>query len=323
MKGFAPHDIVCFTDGACIGNPGPCGAGAYVKFPDGETKRSVALGSGTNNIAELYAVGLAMDLLREAKEQGRRLPSEAKVHVLTDSNYTKGMLALDHNARSNHELIATVKSKIAKVCQHNPVFIHWIGAHSNIAGNEQADQLAMQGAKNSQAGVQIVHPLAQKQQKPTSTPPTQQQRASFRRQPSHHRTSAVASTLNKQCPKPQQQQALRRGEQTSTTTEHKEKLQKKPAQAHTLDGSYWHHQRTRIRQTKTRQAASKPTTQPAKLINRCSATANTQAVSSTYQPRQRLAPKQIPNHKHQQMQKWQHQRQHQNQYNQYHKQQRS
>ena len=58
MKRFGPHDIACFTDGTCIGNPEPYGGGANVKFPDGETRQNVTLGLGTNNIAELYAVGL-------------------------------------------------------------------------------------------------------------------------------------------------------------------------------------------------------------------------------------------------------------------------
>jgi ribonuclease HI len=130
IEGFAPCDTVCFTDGACINNPGPCGSGAYVKFPDGEAKRSVALGHGSNNIGELYAVGLAMDLIMEARGKGRLLPPEAKIHVLTDSRYAKGMLVLNYKAKSNQELIAAVKGKLAEVCEHNPVFVHWVAGHS-------------------------------------------------------------------------------------------------------------------------------------------------------------------------------------------------
>ena len=169
IKGFAPHDTVCFTDGACLKNPGPCGAGAYVKFPDGEVKQSAALGSGTNNIGELYAIGMAMDLILEARAQGKQLHHEAKVHVLTDSNYAKGMLALEYKAKTNQQLIEAVKGKIAKVCRNNPVFIHWVAGHSKISGNELADKLAMQGALNSKDGVQIIHPLAQRPQPPTPT----------------------------------------------------------------------------------------------------------------------------------------------------------
>ena len=151
IKSFSPHDIICFTDGACFGNPGPCGAGAYLKFPDGEAKKSAALRQASNNVGRLYAVVMAMVLIMESKTQGRRLPPEAKIQVLTDSKYTKEMLALQHNASANVELIASVQGKLAEVCKYNQVFIHWVGGHTGKTGNEQADQLITQGAKNSKA----------------------------------------------------------------------------------------------------------------------------------------------------------------------------
>lgn len=130
----------------------------YVKFPDGEAKKSAALGmEGTNNIGELHAIGMAMDLILEAKEQP--IP-EATNQVLTDSTYVKGVLSLGYKAKKNTELVTLVKSKIDAVCKHNPVTIHWVAGHSNVYGNEQADRLANHGVKNSEAGIQIVDPLA-------------------------------------------------------------------------------------------------------------------------------------------------------------------
>lgn len=170
IKGFGPKDIVCFTDGACSPNPGPSGAAAYVKFPSAEAKRSATLGSRTNNIGKLYAIGMAMDLVMEAKAQGRVIPAQASIHVLTDSKFAKGMLALGHTVNKNPELVALMKDKLAQVCEQHTVFIHWIAGHSKIAGNELADQLANEGVKNSKAGISIVDPLAQPMQESKSTP---------------------------------------------------------------------------------------------------------------------------------------------------------
>ena len=63
-----PGAIVFYTDGACLGNPGPAGAGVLMLYPNGcapPSERHVALGYSTNNIAELSAVAMALDMLDE------------------------------------------------------------------------------------------------------------------------------------------------------------------------------------------------------------------------------------------------------------------
>ena len=136
--------IVCFTDGACLGNPGPAGSGAVVRLPDGrrlEGRR--ALGRGTNNTGELTAVALALDLLDEAG-----VPAEAEVHLLTDSDYTAGVLTRGWKARANQALIAELKRRLAG----RRVRIHWIAGHAGIPENERADALAGEAARESAAG---------------------------------------------------------------------------------------------------------------------------------------------------------------------------
>jgi hypothetical protein len=50
--------IVAFTDGSAKPNPGPCGAGVYIRFPDGkEVDLASTIGPGSNNIGELWAMG--------------------------------------------------------------------------------------------------------------------------------------------------------------------------------------------------------------------------------------------------------------------------
>jgi ribonuclease HI len=141
LASFSPDAVLCFTDGACQGNPGPCGAGAVVKLPDGRLlERSKALGIGTNNVGELSAVGLALDLLDEAHVQ----PS-AQVELMTDSKYTNGVLALGWKAKANTQLIGTLRRRLAT----RPVRIHWVAGHVGIPENERADELANQGVDES------------------------------------------------------------------------------------------------------------------------------------------------------------------------------
>lgn len=137
---LAPVDgvAICFTDGACRGNPGPAGAGVYIEFPDGRRLRAARdLGRGTNNIAELTAVLLGLELLEDAGW----LPDNT-ARVLTDSTYGIGVLQTGWKAKANRELVRRVKAKLA---EHPEVRLEKVAGHAGIPGNEEADRLANAG----------------------------------------------------------------------------------------------------------------------------------------------------------------------------------
>ncbi len=139
LESLPADAAVCFTDGACKGNPGPAGAGCVVRMPDGTRHEDWrALGTGTNNIGELTAIGMAMDILEREGFDGA-------VHVLTDSQYSKGVLVQGWKAKANKELIASVKDRILR----RDVTVHWIAGHVGIPDNERADALANKGVDES------------------------------------------------------------------------------------------------------------------------------------------------------------------------------
>ena len=66
MASFDKESAVAFTDGACKGNPGPAGSGVALRLPGGKMlTRSEYLGHATNNVAELTALSLAMEMASE------------------------------------------------------------------------------------------------------------------------------------------------------------------------------------------------------------------------------------------------------------------
>ena len=130
--------VIAFTDGGCRGNPGPAGSGAVVMMPDGRRgEASASLGTATNNVGELYAIGLALDLLDEAG-----VPETSPVALFTDSKYTHGVLCKGWKAKANRDLILGLRDRLG---QRPAAEIHWVAGHVGVEGNERADALANQG----------------------------------------------------------------------------------------------------------------------------------------------------------------------------------
>lgn len=129
---------VAFTDGGCRGNPGPAGSGVRLELPDGRVaEASRSLGRGTNNIAELTAIDMALELLDEAG-----VPADGPVVLFSDSSYARGVLTQGWKAKKNVELIVGLRERLAA---RPGVELQWVAGHSGIPGNERADALASAG----------------------------------------------------------------------------------------------------------------------------------------------------------------------------------
>jgi len=132
--------VVAYTDGGCRGNPGPAGSGVRVELADGRVVEACrSLGRGTNNIAELTAIGMALELLDEAE-----LPAGAKVVLLSDSAYARGVLTQGWKAKKNTELILGLRDALKR---RPGVELQWVAGHAGIDGNERADALATAGVE--------------------------------------------------------------------------------------------------------------------------------------------------------------------------------
>lgn len=126
-----PDDaLVAYTDGACSGNPGPCGLG--VVLIDGDKRRELSkyLGRGTNNVAELTAIEEALLAADDA--------TRAFV-IHTDSQYAIGVLSKGWKAKANQELIARIKVTLKPF---KKVQLRYVRGHAGIPDNERADELA-------------------------------------------------------------------------------------------------------------------------------------------------------------------------------------
>ena len=142
MKDSTP--ITIYTDGACKGNPGPGGWGAWLRY--GEHTKEMWGGERltTNNRMELTAVIEALASLKRP----------CRVALYTDSEYVRngittwihgwkkrGWKTADHKPVKNVELWQRLEALAAG----HDVRWHWVKGHNGDPCNERADQLANRG----------------------------------------------------------------------------------------------------------------------------------------------------------------------------------
>jgi ribonuclease HI len=135
-----PEAALYFTDGSATPNPGPSGSGLFRPAgPLPALSASVHLGYGSNNEAELYAIGMALECISESSGVSYSC-------IFTDSDYAHGILERNHKITVHHELVQDVKNALRKARETATVFIVWIKAHAGHMGNEMADSKAKEGA---------------------------------------------------------------------------------------------------------------------------------------------------------------------------------
>ena len=136
--------IEIYADGACKGNPGPGGWGAWLKAGQHEKELFGGEMETTNNRMELTAVIRALEQLKR--------PSV--VRVSTDSQYVqkgisewiqgwkaRGWKTSNKEPVKNEDLWKTLD---AIASQHQIEWV-WVKGHAGHEGNERADALANRG----------------------------------------------------------------------------------------------------------------------------------------------------------------------------------
>ncbi len=137
--------VEIYTDGACLGNPGPGGWAAILEFGDRRRELSGAEPATTNNRMELSAAIAALNALRR----------ECEVVLYTDSRYVlqgmtewlprwqrKGWRTAAGKAVENRDLWEQL---IAAAAPHR-IRWEWVRGHTGVTGNERADELARAAA---------------------------------------------------------------------------------------------------------------------------------------------------------------------------------
>lgn len=138
--------IKVYTDGACLGNPGP-GGWAAVVISNGEEKEfSGGEPLTTNNRMELCAAINAL----------KNIPDSSDVEIYTDSTYVKNGITTwiknwEKNGWKNSQK-DSVKNKelwleLLNLSKKHKIQWRWVKGHAGDEFNERADKLARNQCK--------------------------------------------------------------------------------------------------------------------------------------------------------------------------------
>ena len=137
--------VVVYTDGACKGNPGPGGWGAWLISGAHEKQLSGGEALTTNNRMELTAVIEALTALKEPCD----------VTLFTDSQYVRqGITSWIHNWKTRGWQTTDRKpvknadlwQRLDEATKRHSIDWRWVRGHAGDPGNEKADALANAGA---------------------------------------------------------------------------------------------------------------------------------------------------------------------------------
>jgi ribonuclease HI len=137
--------VEIFTDGSCLGNPGPGGYGVILRYKGREKELNQGYQNTTNNRMELLAAIIGLESLKEP----------CAVTLYTDSQYVKqGIESWLANWKKRNWKTANrddVKNKdlwqrLDAINQQHKVTWRWVKGHAGHAENERCDELARSAA---------------------------------------------------------------------------------------------------------------------------------------------------------------------------------
>jgi ribonuclease HI len=138
--------VEIFTDGACLGNPGPGGWGAILRYRGEEKELSGGELETTNNRMEMLAAIMALESLTR--------PVSAQ--LFTDSTYVRdGITKWIYGWKKNGWKTASKKmvknvdlwQRLDIAAERHFIDWQWVKGHSGHPENERADDLARAAAE--------------------------------------------------------------------------------------------------------------------------------------------------------------------------------
>jgi ribonuclease HI len=141
--------VTIYTDGACIGNPGPGGYAAILLYQGHRRELWGGYRKTTNNRMEITAAMVGLAALKE----------KCRVTLYSDSEYLVKAMSRGwaqrwrangwKRSRREKVLNPDLWEKLLQLCELHDVQFNWVKGHAGTPENIRCDELAMQAAQQS------------------------------------------------------------------------------------------------------------------------------------------------------------------------------
>ena len=139
-------EVMIYTDGGCIDNPGPGGYGVVLLYRGHRKELSAGFRRTTNNRMEIMAAIAGLDALKH----------RCRVTVYSDSQYLVNAIEEGWakrwqekgwwRNRQEKALNPDLWERLLALCARHQVRFRWIRGHAGTAENERCDELAREAA---------------------------------------------------------------------------------------------------------------------------------------------------------------------------------
>ena len=141
--------VIIYTDGAAVPNPGAGGYGVVLRFGQHKKELSGGFQRTTNNRMELMAVIVGLEALKERCQVKLHSDSQYIVNAVISGSASRwrangwGMNQSGSKKAKNPDLWA----RLLAAYERHEVEMVWVKGHAGIEDNERCDVLAMEACK--------------------------------------------------------------------------------------------------------------------------------------------------------------------------------
>jgi ribonuclease HI len=139
--------VTIYTDGACLGNPGPGGYGAVLLYEGHRKEFSGGFRLTTNNRMEILAAVVALEALKQPCQVTLYSDSQYLVNAMQQGWAMRWRANGWRRNKTEMALNPDLWTRLLGCTENRKVEFRWLRGHVGNPENERCDQLAMAAAK--------------------------------------------------------------------------------------------------------------------------------------------------------------------------------